>query len=167
MRPKIPCRAVRQWCPVSGDYGTWGHLDRPDTTRWVAGHCDPVNPCHTELAGRRLLGHSAGDWSSTNSPFSNDAGGCGCLTFDCHLFVSEADAKQTHVVIYRHLSFSPPKIERKSTMPGQRNSTNIAADSYQPFDHLTTVVRPFEAEGSRDIEFQQSTRATSVVHDAV
>ncbi|KAF9653524.1 hypothetical protein BDM02DRAFT_3158974 [Thelephora ganbajun] len=40
-------------------------------------------------------------------------------------------------------------------MPGQRNATDIAADKYKPFDHLTAVVQPFETEGSRDIEFQQ------------
>lgn len=40
-------------------------------------------------------------------------------------------------------------------MSGQRNATEIAADKYQPFDHLTTVVQPFEEEDSRDVEFQQ------------
>jgi len=42
-------------------------------------------------------------------------------------------------------------------MPGERNATDIATDKYQPFDHLTTVVQPFETEGSRDVEFQQKT----------
>jgi len=40
-------------------------------------------------------------------------------------------------------------------MSGQRNPTDIAADKHRPFDHLTTVVQPFETEGSRDVEFQQ------------
>jgi len=54
-------------------------------------------------------------------------------------------------------------------MPGQRNATDIAAEEYQPFDHITTVVQPFEIEGSRDVEFQQSTRIliTSPVRDTV
>lgn len=46
-------------------------------------------------------------------------------------------------------------------MPGQRNATDIAAEKFQPFDHLATVVQPFETEGSRDVEFQQSTRAVT------
>ncbi|KAF9787951.1 hypothetical protein BJ322DRAFT_593424 [Thelephora terrestris] len=40
-------------------------------------------------------------------------------------------------------------------MPGQRNATDVVAEKHQPFDHLTTVVQPFETEGSRDVEFQQ------------
>ena len=52
-------------------------------------------------------------------------------------------------------------------MSGQRNLTNIAAEDYQPFDHLTTVVQPFETEGSRDVEFQQSTRTAPAVRDTV
>lgn len=40
-------------------------------------------------------------------------------------------------------------------MPEHRSATDIAADEYQSFDHLTTVVQPFETEGSRDVEFQQ------------
>lgn len=52
-------------------------------------------------------------------------------------------------------------------MPGQRNAIDIAADKHEPFDHLTAVVRPFETEGARDVEFQQSTRATSAVRNAI
>jgi len=40
-------------------------------------------------------------------------------------------------------------------MPEQRNATDVVAEKRQPFDHLTTVVQPFETEGSRDVEFQQ------------
>jgi hypothetical protein len=51
-------------------------------------------------------------------------------------------------------------------MSGQRNATDIAAEQYEPFDHTTTVVQPFETEGSRDVEFQQSTLAVSTLGDA-
>jgi len=40
-------------------------------------------------------------------------------------------------------------------MSGQRNATDIVTEKHKPFDHLTTVVQPFETEGSRDVEFQQ------------
>jgi len=42
-------------------------------------------------------------------------------------------------------------------MPGQRNATDIVTEEHQPFEHFTAVVQPFEAEGSRDVQFQQST----------
>ena len=48
-------------------------------------------------------------------------------------------------------------------MPEQRNATDIVTEKHQPFDHPTTVVQPFEAEGSRDVEFQQSTRTASTI----
>jgi len=40
-------------------------------------------------------------------------------------------------------------------MPERRNPTDVVAEKHKPFDHLTTVVRPFETEGSKDVEFQQ------------
>lgn len=52
-------------------------------------------------------------------------------------------------------------------MSGQRNPTSVAAEKYQPFDHIATVVQPFETEGSRDVEFQQSTRTTPAARDTV
>lgn len=50
-------------------------------------------------------------------------------------------------------------------MPEQRSATDIATENHQPFNHLATVVRPFEAEGSRDVEFQQSTRTIPAVRN--
>ena len=50
-------------------------------------------------------------------------------------------------------------------MPEQRNAVDIVAEKYQPFDHLTTVVQPFETEGSRDVEFQQSAPTVSTIRD--
>lgn len=79
----------------------------------------------------------------------------------CRLFVSKADAKQSHVVVYA--SPSPSENRRKPTMPGQRNAIDVAAENHQPFNHLTAVVRPFEAEGSQDVEFQQSTRTAPAI----
>lgn len=52
-------------------------------------------------------------------------------------------------------------------MPEQRNAIDIAADNYRPFDHLTTVVQPFETEGSRDVEFQQSAQTVSTICDTI
>lgn len=50
-------------------------------------------------------------------------------------------------------------------MPEQRNATDVVAETHRPFDHLTTVVQPFETEGSRDVEFQQSARTVSTIGD--
>lgn len=82
----------------------------------------------------------------------------------CHLFVSKANAKQTHVVICT----SPSILQnRKTIMLGQRNATDIVTEKHEPFDHLATVVQPFETEGSRDIEFQLSTRTASTIRDSL
>jgi len=48
-------------------------------------------------------------------------------------------------------------------MPGQRNATDVAAEKPQPFDHHATVVQPFEAEGSRDVEFQHSRQIVPMI----
>jgi len=48
-------------------------------------------------------------------------------------------------------------------MPGKRNATDVAAEKPQPFDHYATVAQPFEAEGSRDVEFQQSRHIVSII----